>query len=447
MAGALVETDQIKLAPVAKGARIDALDILRGVAVLGILLMNIPEMGLRFEWGRPPLPVAANADWIAYAIQTVGFSGTMRGLFTLLFGAGMVIMLRQADAERETVARQAYYTRCFALMVLGVINFAVFLWPGEILFNYGLCGLALPLFRKAPPRMLITGAVAMLAVMTIGISTPALKGVETMRQAEAAVAAKAAGKTPTKEQKAALEKRDTKMKDRLSPEARAKERATRTHMPDLLAWSVQEWSTFNLDLNEGAHIWLLESLGFMLLGVALLQTGVLTGEKPAATYWTLLAVGLVVGLTVRGGVLAARWNTGFVPNSFASPLEPLTYELGRLFMTLAWLGGLLLLIKARLLGFLGGVLGAVGRMALTNYILQSVVTSLLFYGFGFYDRLGFAQLMGVAAAIWVGQSIFSVLWLKGFEMGPAEWLLRSLTYGSWRTLRRSRPVPAPQPAE
>lgn len=442
-----MDSDNTKLGPVTKGARIDALDILRGVAVLGILLMNIPEMGLRFEWGKPPLPVAANPDWIAYAIQTVGFSGTMRGLFTLLFGAGMVIMLRRADAEQEGVARQAYYTRCFALMVLGVINFAVFLWPGEILFSYGLCGLVLPLFRKAPPRMLVTAAVAMLAVMTIGIAAPALKNVEAMRTTEAAMAAKAAGKTLTKDQKAAIEKRETRIKERLGPEAREKERQTRTHMPDLLAWSLQEWSTFNLDLNEGAHIWQLESIAFMLLGVALLQTGVLTGERPASTYWTLLGIGLVVGLTVRGGVVYARWNTGYLANSFATPLEPLTYELGRLFMTLAWLGGLMLLIKARLLGGLAGVLSAVGRMALTNYILQSVVTSILFYGLGFYDKFGFAQLMGVAALIWVGQSLFSVLWLKVYEMGPAEWLLRSLTYGSWRSMRRDSPVLTPHPAE
>jgi uncharacterized protein len=164
--------------------------------------------------------------------------------------------------------------------------------------------------------------------------------------------------------------------------------------------------------------------------------GVLTGERPASTYWTLLAVGLVIGVAVRGGVVAARWNTGFLSNSFASPLESLTYELGRLAMTLAWLGGLMLLIKARLLGALAGVLSAVGRTALTNYILQSVVTSILFYGIGLYDRLGFAQLMGMAALIWLGQGIASVLWLKAYEMGPAEWLLRSLTYGAWRPMRR-----------
>lgn len=432
-----MDSDNTKLGPVAKGARIDALDILRGVAVLGILLMNIPMMGLRFQWGKPDLPVAPNLDWTVFLIQDIGFAGTMRGLFTLLFGAGMVIMLRQADEAHGTAARQAYYTRCFALMVLGVINFAIFLWPGEILFNYGVCGLVLPLFRKAPTRMLLTGTVALLAVMTIGISAPALKAVETLRQAEAAVEAKAAGKTLTEEQKKALEKREAKIKERTGPEARAKEREQRTHLVPLLSWSAQEWNTFNLDLNEGAHLGLLESLAFMMLGVALFQTGVLSGAQPASLYWRMLVGGLVIGLAVRGGADLLRWRAGFLGHSVANPVMALTYEFGRLAMTLAWLGGLLLLIKGQVLGALGRALGAVGRTALTNYILQSVVTSILFYGFGFYDRFGFAQLMGVAAAIWVGQTILSVLWLRAFEMGPAEWLLRSLTYGSWRSMRRA----------
>jgi uncharacterized protein len=80
---------------------------------------------------------------------------------------------------------------------------------------------------------------------------------------------------------------------------------------------------------------------------------------------------------------------------------------------------------------------------------QSVITSVLFYGLGYYDRFGFAGLMGVTALIWVFQGVFSVLWLRRYEMGPAEWLLRSVTYGVLRPLRRVRPaaVPAPAPAE
>ena len=113
------------------------------------------------------------------------------------------------------------------------------------------------------------------------------------------------------------------------------------------------------------------------------------------------------------------------------------YEAGRLAMTLGILGAAMTLLKTGLLGRLAGVLAAVGRTALTTYIGQSVITSFLFYGLGLFDRLGFAQLMGVAALIWIAQSLFSVVWLRWFEMGPAEWLLRTLTYGAVRPIRRS----------
>jgi uncharacterized protein len=410
--------------------------------VLGILLMNIPMMGLRWEWPRPPLPAGPTLDWIVLTIQEIGFAGTMRGLFTVLFGAGMILMLRRPDPGLESAARQAYYTRCFALMLLGVANFAIFIWPGEILFCYGVCGLVLPLFRKAPTRMLLAAAAAILLVMTVGVSAPALKNAQTLRLADAAVAARTAGKPVTEEQKKALEKRDERIKKMNSPELRAKERETRTHLPTLLLWSVERWAEFNLDLNQGAHLALLESLGFMLLGMALFQSGVLTGERSMSTYWALLVVGVVLGLALRGGVMALRWRAGFLPNADVATFASLTYEAGRLAMTLGWLGGLMLLIKGRLLGPLGGVLAAVGRTALTNYVLQSIVTSILFYGFGLYDRLGFAQLMEVCVAIWVGQAILSVLWLRVYDMGPAEWLLRSLTYGAWRSIRRSGAAPA-----
>lgn len=136
-------------APVIERDRLGSLDVLRGVAVCGILLMNIAMMGMLGDIARPPLPAMLDADWITYVGVRTFFSGTMRGLFTLLFGAGMLIMLRRADEIGGEGSIQAYLTRCFALILLGAANFAIFLWPGEILFNYGVVGMVLLLFRKA----------------------------------------------------------------------------------------------------------------------------------------------------------------------------------------------------------------------------------------------------------------------------------------------------------
>ena len=430
------------------GERLGALDVLRGVAVCGILLMNIPLMGLPsigpvHPAGEPVL----DADWIAFLVQNVVFAGSMRGLFTLLFGAGMLIMLRSLDGDATQPPAQAYFTRCFALMLLGVAQFAVFLWPGEILFNYGVVGLALFLFRRAQVRVLLTAAAAVIVSMSIAIGAPGLKRAETLQMAETAAVAQAAKKTLTEEQTKALEAKK-EMLEKLHPTKAAldAERAKRTSFPGVLAWSTAFWVEFNF--TGEAIAFLGESLAFMLLGMALFRLNVLGGERPLRFYLGLAAGGYAVGLVIRGLLQAAHWNAGFEPTPTLTALDGFLYEAGRLPITLGLLGLVLALYKLRAFGPLEVGLKAIGRLALTNYTLESVITSVLFYGLGYYDRFTFGGLMAVSAAIWVVLGVFSVLWLQRWEMGPAEWLLRSLTYGRWQPLGRARPatIPAAAPA-
>lgn len=421
--------------PVGVRERMGSLDVLRGVAVCGILLMNIPLMGMVGDMTRPPFPAAPNPDWIAFTIQDVVFSGAMRGLFTLLFGAGMMIMLRRADEPGGAEATQAYLTRCFALILLGVANFAIFLWPGEILFNYGVVGLALILFRKASPRLLLTGAAACLVTMTLFLSIPSLDRAEMLRNAPAAAAAKAEGKTLTKEQEAALAMQARVAESVRPPAAElAKERAQRLRFPGVLVWSAKFWAQFNL--GKLGFVILFESLGFMLIGMALFKNGVLTGQKSLRFYATLAIAGYGLGLAVRGTQMAFQWSTGFEPNAEQMVWGNFLYEVGRLPTTLGLLGLVMVLYRTRALGRLAGAIQAIGRMALTHYVGQSVIAAILFYGFGLLGKLGFAQLMGVAVLVWIVQGIFSVLWLKRYEMGPLEWLLRMLTYGRVTPLPR-----------
>lgn len=408
------------------------MDVLRGVAVLGILLMNIPMMGLLNETTLPAFPAAPNIDWIAYTVQDVVFAGSMRGLFTLLFGAGMLIMLRRADDPGDGGASvQAYLTRCFALILLGVANFAIFLWPGEILFDYGVVGLVLLLFRKARPRLLWTAAAAALVVLTVAMTIPRVEKADTLREARVAAAAKAEGKTLTDQQTASL-----KILEQIDavyhPDAKAleKARAQRTSFPGVVKWSAADWAKYNIQGEAGWFF--LESLGFMLIGMALYRSGLLTGARSLGFYVGLAVAGYAVGLAIRGGVSAWAWSTGFEPDPDQMLWRGLLYEAGRLPTTLGAVGLITALYKSGALGWLTGALQAVGRMALTNYVGQSVITSVLFYAFGLVGRFGFAQLMGIAALIWIAQTAFSVIWLKRFRMGPLEWLLRSLTYGTWR---------------
>lgn len=422
--------------PITRGERIGSLDVLRGVAVCGILLMNIPIMGMIGMVGRPHYPVGFDIDWIAYSVQSLVFEGSMRGLFTLLFGAGMLIMLRHLESEAGARATQAYFTRCFALMLLGVANFAFFLWPGEILTNYGIVGLALFLFRKADLRVLLTAAAAILIITSVAMGTPSIDRGQKVHDGIVAAAAKAEGKKLTDEQKEALEGR-TKMMGFLHPKPAevAKETAQRTSFPGVLVWSAKTWVQFNWTPETIAFFG--ESLAFMLLGLFLFRTGVLSGERSLGFYALLAAGGYGLGFLVRGALLAYQWRAGFEPTQYGGIYSNFTYELGRLPITLGLTGLILLLFKAGALNWLKGALSAIGRLALTNYVGQSIITSIIFYGFALVGKFDFAALMGIAALIWIGQGIFSVLWLKRYEMGPAEALLRSLTYGAWRPMGRA----------
>lgn len=438
--------------PVRDGERVGALDVLRGVAVCGILLMNIPYMGLPAPGllARPPYPAVPNLDWIAYTVQQVGFEGSMRGLFTLLFGAGMAVMLRKAPAgdAAGSPQGQAYLTRCFALMLLGVAQFAVFLWPGEILFNYGVCGLALLLFRRADLRLLFTAAAAILVAISISFGVDRLNDSRTLAAGEAAAHAQAAHKPLTGTQTAAIEARAEIIRQFHPSAAKiAKETAERTAFPSVLSWSTRVWAILNF--REGPLEALAESLGFMLVGVALLRLRVLSGERPLRLYAALAGGGFGLGLAVRGLRAWEQWGAGFEPDAHLMSWAGFTYQLGRMSMTLGFVGAIVLLYRLGALKWAAGALKAIGRLALTNYIGQSVIAAVLFYGLGGFNRFGFAALMGICVLVWIFQAGFSVLWLKRWSMGPAEWLLRSLTYGRLQPLGRISPTMAPAavPAE
>jgi uncharacterized protein len=291
-------------------------------------------------------------------------------------------------------------------------------------------------------RVLLTAAAALLFTMSIALGSQSLSRGEMLRTSEAAAVAKAAGKTLSEEQTKALEARAETMKHIHPPkDVIAKEVERRTSFPGVLAWSTEVWAKFNL--GPESPVFLAESLAFMLLGVALFRMNVLSGERPLAFYAWLAAGGYATGLAIRGFRSALQWGVGFEPTADIVSWGGFVYEVGRLPMTLGLLGLVLTLYKLGLFGALAGGLKAIGRLALTNYIGQSVITSILFYGLGYLGKIGFAGLMAVCVLVWIAQGVFSVLWLRRYEMGPAEWLLRALTYGRMQALERVRTPSAP----
>jgi len=169
--------------------------------------------------------------------------------------------------------------------------------------------------------------------------------------------------------------------------------------------------------------------------MALFRMGVLTLERPAKLYWAMLIGGYAVGLTVN--ILETRWIIDHQFSAIAFAEANISYDLGRLAMTIGHLGALLLFLRSGALSWLRRAFAAVGQMAVTNYLTHSLVCLILFTGFGWFGQLERHQLYYVVLAIWAAQLAISPIWLKHFRFGPVEWLWRSLTYAKRQPMRRS----------
>ena len=179
-----------------------------------------------------------------------------------------------------------------------------------------------------------------------------------------------------------------------------------------------------------------ESTAFMLLGMALFKWRVLTGERSMGFYAAMAGLGFVAAMALRGLTVFWVWTRYGHPSLWIAVYQNAVYEFSRLPLTLFWLGVVVMAWKSWAKGVFAP-LRALGRMSLTNYLGQSVITSVLFYGLHLYGRFNWAELWAIAAAIWVSQAILSLIWLRAFVMGPVEWMLRSATYLRWQPLRKA----------
>ena len=428
-------------APVAAPQRLESLDLLRGFALCGILLVNIISMGGIWEAYAPQsAPSLDQPDWIAWLVQHVFLQGSMRGLFTLLFGAGMLLITLRGEGGKGTIeAADVYFRRCMALLVLGIGNVMVLLFPGDILYVYGLAGFFLFAFRAARPRTLILTSVLLIALLTGIQGASAYKRAVEAREGRAVAESQMPVERLNPKQRETLDAYQAAVSARQpSREAQAEQVEQRTGGPvGLLKWSVHTWVDYAA--SSYTIILVMECVAFMLLGMALFKLGVLSGARSLRFYLLLMAARYAVGLTINGAQAASLWRHDFSPELW---LTRATYEVGRLGVTLGHVGLILTLWKLNTLGFVGTGLKAMGRMALSSYLAQSAITSMLFYGLGLWGRFDWWGLWGVAAVIWVVLAIGSLLWLRVFAFGPMEWALRLVAYGRVPPIRRARAVTA-----
>lgn len=414
--------------------RIEALDFIRGCVLFGILLMNITAMGLADAYTNPKnAGFEGPADLWTWIVTEIGFEGTQRAIFSILFGAGVLLFTSRAEQAGRPDAVDLFLRRTLWLIAFGMVNAWVLLWDGDILYFYGITGLFVVAFRKLSVRTLLAiGLAGLLLNAAFGlIELSAMRAVQPV--AAQAIAADKAGTKLTPEQEEAVSAWQG-MSSRFvaSPEEVAKSNAA------MQGGYASAWARVS-KIVIFFQSWLLYRLFFdifsmMIIGMALLKGGVLTLQAPSRLYWAMMVGGYAVGFTTN--ILETRWiiDNGFTPVAFSEAL--ISYDLGRLAVATGHLGAMLLFCRSGALGFVRRSMAAIGRMALTNYLTHSAVALILFVGLGLFGTLARHELYYVVFAIWTAQFILSPIWLRHFRFGPVEWLWRALTYGEAPPFRR-----------
>lgn len=424
--------------------RIGMLDTMRGIAVLGILLMNITGFGLPYAYDDPTVWGGDTAaDLGVWRIMALFFEGTMRGLFTLLFGASALLFLqRPVSPASDLRPADLYFRRTLWLIVFGLINGYVLLWSGDVLFYYGFAGLALFVFRELSPRRLLTLAAVFMILQTLISVGEWVDFHETQALAQAADERVATGQPLADGDQEAIDTYAA-VHAEFHP-ARENLEAYVANVRDSYssAFAVLRGDTWFMQTEFFFRHGIVECFGMMLLGMALLKWGVLTGDQPTRVYLAMILVGYTIGLSVNVFEMREVESAHFSAEALMNAL--LTYDLGRIPLTLGHLGLIAIICRTPWLANTSRVFAAVGQMALTNYLTQSLLCLLIFTGAGlaWYGQLARHELYYVVGAIWVLQLIWSPLWLRHFRHGPAEWLWRSLTYWRFQPMRRVTTSPS-----
>ncbi|MGO4687942.1 DUF418 domain-containing protein [Brevundimonas sp. 2YAF1] len=406
-------TGATTLQPVAARDRIATLDVLRGVAVLGILAVNAAAfalpMAVAMSPEQSPFPLTGSSAVALWTVE-VFFHQKFVTLFSMLFGVSIwLVGGERRDPARGRVLRR----RLLWLGLFGLIHGAA-LWYGDILLLYAWSGLFVMLMRSMQARPLILiGAGATLALATIQAATMWLtvngpSGLvdamnnDAMALADDAVAASIA--------------------------------AYRSGWPGGLIENLKAWGIL-----QGASLlgYVFATVPLMMLGMGLFKAGFFLGRLPTRVYVALIAVGGAV-LALLG---ALEWREAMAGPSIKAATDGWAAVVASypLLVTLAYASGLILL-TTRSLGLVRRLFAPVGQMAFTNYLTQTLIMSTLFYmpwGPRLMGRVDYPEQWAIVIAVWTVQLIWSPLWLSRFRMGPLEWLWRCLTYGRRLPLRRT----------
>lgn len=430
-------------APVSQSERIIILDSLRGIAILGILLMNIPGFAL-------PEPVYGDPsvlnEWGTVNFKTWYFiewfmEGSQRALFSMLFGAGIILFVTRQEKKVDGLWPADYFLRRqLWLMVFGLFNAFILLWFWDILFHYACLGMIMFTFRRLSPKALIIGAAISLVLMTARENLDAFRDRKMIAKGEVIAMMDTAVTKLTEQQKADLGAM-TEFKEKTSAEGKKKK------MEKSLAavrggyggfYEYQSERSFRGEINYLYYGgW--DILVFMFLGMAFFKNGVLMGKASAKVYWGMFIIGLGLGLVLSYFRLKPLIDHQFNYFDYTKDTPFEFYEISRTFRAIGIFGLIMLLYKSGWFKWLFTLMRPVGQMAFTNYLMQSLLVGLFFYGvgLGYFGKLERHEIYYVVGATWLLEIVWSHIWLRYFRFGPLEWAWRSLTYWKKQPMKKT----------
>ena len=434
-------------APVTQSERIRIIDSLRGIALLGILMMNIPYFALPHP--MPDNLVVNNElgtinEKVWYFINWF-LEGSQRAIFSMLFGAGIILFITRLEKRVEGLMTAEYFIRRqLWLLVFGLINAFVLLWPGDILFEYALIGIIAFAFRRLSPKALLIAAGLCLVLMTVRENVDLSRRQSSIQKGEMVAKLDTSVVKLTEQQKGELGAM-TGFKERSGVEAQRKE--MEKNQREVRGSYAELYNNLSTISAQGEFqytyylIW--DILVMMFIGMAFYKTGVLTGDASSKVYWLLCIVGLAGGLLISYFRLQPIILTKFNRFDYVKTISFDYYEISRVVRSLGIFGLIMLLYKSGWFNWLFKLMQPVGQMAFTNYLAQSFICAIYFYGIGFgmFGKLQRYEIYFVVGVIWAVEIAWSHIWLRYFRFGPLEWLWRSLTYWKLQPMKKKASVP------
>jgi uncharacterized protein len=395
--------------------RIQSLDILRGFAVLGILVMNIQSFSMISQAYMNPTAygdLTGMNKW-AFIFSDLFFNLKFMGLFSLMFGAGIILITEKAVMKTGRSAG-LHYRRNFWLLILGLFH-AHLIWYGDILVPYALCGFIVFLFRKKKARSLLTLG---LIILAIGSGLYILNGISIPYMPKEAV-------------------EDIRTSWEASPDRVEEEiEAYRGSYAEQTA--VRSAHALTMETQVFLFYFLWRVGGLMLIGMALYKWGILTAGRSREFYRKGFLYAFFPGLLIVIFGLVKNFENGW-SFEYSMFLGSQYNYWGSILMVFSYICLIMMLYQSGILLSLKSRLAAVGRMALTNYLMQSIICIFIFYGIGLglFGQVSRIMQLAIVFLICALQLIYSKPWLNHFFFGPFEWLWRSLTYRKFQPFRRS----------